>query len=106
MVSMTDVNASPVRCRFRSSYGGDQHCADPVYHYGFCRFHFECYSRGEILANGQINEKLTDQVRRRTINFHGIRVPGSAYVESPPEASSSSSSASIPAPIERESRKP
>ena len=69
-------------CRFRSSYGGDLHCTDPVYHYGFCRFHFECYLRGEILANGQINEKLTDQVRRRVINFHGLRLPQDLYVES------------------------
>src|SRR4029077_5666421 len=83
MVLMTDVKPSPERCRFRSSYGGDQHCTDPDYHYGFCRFHFECYSRGEILANGQINEKLTDQVRRRAIKFHGLRLPTGTYVEEP-----------------------
>ncbi len=70
------------RCRFRSSYGGDFHCQDRAYHYGFCRFHFECYMRGEILANGQINEKLSDQLRRRAINFHGLRLPRETYVES------------------------
>ena len=56
-------------CRFRSSFGGDKHCQDRSHHYGYCRFHFECYMRGEILANGQINESLTDQSRRREINF-------------------------------------
>ena len=101
MGSMTDRNASPVSCRFRSSFGGDRHCSDVIYHYGLCRFHFECYSRGEILANGQINEKLTDQVRRRTINFHGIQVPGSTYVNSPSESSGAGDE-----PSERQSRKP
>ena len=71
-------------CRFRSSFGGDQHCGEPAYHYGLCRFHFGCYMRGEILANGQINEKLADQVRRRAINFHGLRPPASTYVDEPP----------------------
>ena len=70
-------------CRFRSSHGGSAHCQDSPYQYGFCRFHFECYLRGEILANGQINEKVTDQVRRRAINFHGLRLPVSTYVADP-----------------------
>ena len=70
------------QCRFRSSYGGDVHCRERVYQLGFCRFHFECHLGGEILANGQINEKLTDQVRRREINFHGIEPPGDLYAGS------------------------
>jgi hypothetical protein len=82
------MEAPRTRCRFRSSYGGDLHCESPVYHFGFCRFHFECYMRGEVLANGQINERLTDQVRRRAINFHGIRLPASVYVGVSDEASS------------------
>lgn len=69
-------------CRFRSSYGGDLRCSDPAYQYGFCRFHFACYLSGEILANGQINEKLTDQCRRREINFHGVTVPDAPYAGS------------------------
>jgi len=69
-------------CRFRSSYGGDLHCAEPVYQVAFCRFHFECYIVGEILSNGQINENLADQVRRRAINFHGLALPDSPYVDS------------------------
>ncbi len=67
-------------CRFRSSFGGDQHCADPVYQEGFCRFHFDCFLAGEISQNGEINEQLADQVRRRTINFHGISLPDRVYL--------------------------
>ena len=59
-------------CRFRSSLGGATACADPVYADGFCRFHHDCLLRGEILPSGQINEMLSDQNRRRTINFHGL----------------------------------
>jgi hypothetical protein len=58
-------------CRFISSWGGTSHCQDTPYEDGFCRFHYECYLRGELLANGQINEMLSDQNRRRDINFHG-----------------------------------
>jgi len=100
MAVMSDRNASPGRCRFRSSFGGNLHCAESVYHYGFCRFHFECYSRGEILAHGQINEKLTDQVRRRTINFYGIALPRETYVEPSPESGPPEK------PEDRESRNP
>lgn len=82
------MDAPPPRCRFRSSYGGDLHCESPVYHFGFCRFHFECYMRGEVLANGQINERLTDQVRRRAINYHGVRIPSATYVGLSDDASS------------------
>lgn len=67
-------------CRFRTSQGGVLRCQDPAYEEGFCRFHFECYVRGEILPNGQINEMLSDQDRRRTINFHGIRFDSTTYV--------------------------
>jgi hypothetical protein len=47
-------------------------CGDPAHRLGFCRFHFECYRRGEIDQRGIISEALSDQERRRTINFHGI----------------------------------
>jgi hypothetical protein len=69
------------RCRFRSSFGGNLHCEASVHQYGFCRFHYDCFTRGEILANGQLNERLTDQVRRRAINFHGLRIPSATYVD-------------------------
>ena len=67
-------------CRFISSCGGTLHCGDAPYEEGLCRFHYECYLRGEILPNGQINEMLADQERRRTINFHGIPEDDSIYV--------------------------
>jgi hypothetical protein len=60
------------RCRFVSSWGGVARCGDPAYRLGFCRFHFECYRRGEIDDRGIISEALDDQERRRAINFHGL----------------------------------
>lgn len=60
------------RCRFLSSLGGVHHCPDPSYREGFCRFHFEAFLKGEILPNGQLDERLTDQHRRRALNYHGI----------------------------------
>ena len=67
-----DSALSQPHCRFRSSLGGVVYCQDKVYADGFCRFHYECFLRGELLSNGQINEMLSDQNRRRAINFHGI----------------------------------
>lgn len=64
-------------CRFTTSWGGVSRCRDAAWRFGFCRFHYECYRSGEIDARGVISEKITDQERRRAINFHGVR-PGSA----------------------------
>ncbi len=61
------------RCRFVSSWGGVARCGDPAYREGYCRFHFECYQRREIDDRGIISETLTDQERRRAINFHALR---------------------------------
>jgi hypothetical protein len=61
------------KCRFTTSWGGVVRCGDPVFREGFCRFHFDCYERGEITERGLISERLTDQERRRSINFHAIR---------------------------------
>ncbi|MCI0568894.1 MAG: hypothetical protein L0Z52_12025 [Acidobacteria bacterium] len=70
---MTSENGAPAdRCRFLSSLGGVHHCPDPVYREGFCHFHFEAFLREEVLANGQLSERLTDQHRRRALNYHGI----------------------------------
>lgn len=60
------------RCRFTSSWGGVQRCGQPALRLGFCRFHFDCYARGEIDVRGVISERVTDQKRRRQINFHGL----------------------------------
>jgi hypothetical protein len=59
-------------CKFRTSYGGAMFCKDPEYLEGFCKFHHAALCRGEINENGVINEKLSDQQRRRQINYHGI----------------------------------
>jgi hypothetical protein len=70
------------RCRFRTSHGL-VYCSEPSYAEGFCRFHYECFLRGEVLPNGQINEMLTDQDRRRTINFYGQAEDDRDYVLEP-----------------------
>jgi len=59
-------------CRFTSSWGGVARCGQPAYRLGFCRFHFDCYGRGEIDIRGVISERVSDQERRRQINFHGL----------------------------------
>ncbi|MFQ5877962.1 MAG: hypothetical protein ACE5JH_09800 [Acidobacteriota bacterium] len=65
-------------CRFVSSWGGVARCGDPVYRRGFCRFQYDCYRRGEITDRGVISERLSDQVRRRAINFHVRRAGAGA----------------------------
>lgn len=61
-------------CAFRTSHGGSAFCQDPVYLEGFCRFHYVALQRGEINEYGVLNERLSDQARRREINYHGIRL--------------------------------
>ena len=68
-------------CRFRTSHGGAAFCQDAVYLEGFCRFHFQALRKGEINELGVINERLSDQIRRREINFHGIAEAATTYVE-------------------------
>ena len=68
-------------CRFRTSYGGASYCQDPTYLEGFCEFHFRALQKGEINEHGVINERLSDQARRREINYHGIEVPSETYLE-------------------------
>ena len=68
-------------CRFRTSYGGFLFCRDPAYLEGFCKFHHDALRRGEINENGVINERVSDQARRREINFHGIEVDAQVYLE-------------------------
>ena len=62
-------------CSFLSSYGGVYRCQDSVFFLGFCSFHYRCYEIGEINQLGHISDKLDDQIRRREINFHGLRIP-------------------------------
>ena len=68
-------------CKFRTSLGGSRFCEDPVYLEGFCRFHFQALQNGEINEHGVLNERLSDQHRRREINFHGIRFDAPGYLE-------------------------
>lgn len=71
-------------CRFISSHDGVSRCRSPVYAQGFCRFHYEAYLEGEITWEGYLSDELSDQARRREINYHGIHPqavlvgPGSA----------------------------
>ena len=68
-------------CRFRTSHGGARFCQDAPYLEGCCKFHFGALQNGEINQHGVINELLTDQIRRREINFYGIVVDEAVYLE-------------------------
>lgn len=68
-------------CRFRTSFGGARFCQDPAYLEGFCKFHYRALQQGEINDLGVINELVSDQVRRREINYHGIVTADSPYLE-------------------------
>lgn len=68
-------------CRFRTSWGGARFCQDPVYLEGFCKFHYKALQQGEMNENGVLSERLSDQARRREINFHGIQLPAETYQE-------------------------
>ena len=68
-------------CRFRTSCGGAKFCQDPSYLEGFCRFHHKALRSGEINENGVLNELISDQQRRREINFHGIERDDRLYLD-------------------------
>jgi len=68
-------------CRFRTSWGGARFCQDPAYLEGFCRFHYGALAAGEINEYGVINERLSDQRRRREINFHGLPEDTAVYLD-------------------------
>ena len=68
-------------CRFRTSFGGALFCQEPVYLEGFCEFHFRALANGEINENGVICEKVSDQTRRRQINYHGIDLARPTYLD-------------------------
>ncbi len=68
-------------CKFRTSYGGAMFCQDDVYLEGFCKFHYRALQSDEINENGVINEKISDQVRRREINYHGVQAESRAYLD-------------------------
>ena len=68
-------------CRFRTSWGGARFCRDEPYLEGFCKFHYRAMLDGEINEQGVLNERLSDQARRREINYHGIEMPSGTYLE-------------------------
>ena len=68
-------------CKFRTSFGGAQFCQDPAYLEGYCKFHFRALQDGEINENGVINELVSDQERRREINYHGTETESPSYLE-------------------------
>ncbi len=67
-------------CGFRTSYGGAMFCQDASYLEGFCKFHYQALQSGEINENGVINEKISDQARRRQINYHGVQTESRSYL--------------------------
>jgi len=68
-------------CRFRTSWGGSAYCQHPSYLEGFCKFHYKALQNGEMNENGVLNERLSDQARRREINFYGIERSDVVYLE-------------------------
>ena len=60
-------------CRYISTYDGATRCRHEPYGQGFCRFHYTAYLAGEITEEGYLSDALSDQVRRRAINYHGIQ---------------------------------
>ena len=70
---MTDGTSTKPHCRFITSFGGAASCQDPGYLQGFCEFHFDAFEKGEIDQEGRISDLLSDQERRRAINFHSVR---------------------------------
>ena len=68
-------------CRFRTSNGGSLFCQDAEYLEGFCKFHYRALQAEEINEKGVINERISDQIRRREINFHGIESNTDIYLE-------------------------
>ncbi len=56
-------------------------CGDAAYLEGFCKFHHRALQDGEINENGVINELISNQDRRREINYYGIRLERETYLE-------------------------
>lgn len=68
-------------CQFRTSFGGAKFCREASYLEGFCKFHFRALQAGEINERGVISEKVSDQARRREINYHGIDRDEPVYLD-------------------------
>ena len=68
-------------CRFRTSWGGTAYCQHPAYLEGFCKFHYQALLDGEMNENGVLDERISDQARRREINYYGIESSDVIYLE-------------------------
>ena len=68
-------------CRFRTSWGGSAYCKHSPYLEGFCKFHYKALQNGEMNENGVLDERLSDQARRREINYYGIEKSDVVYLE-------------------------
>lgn len=62
-----------LRCRYISTYDGVTRCCHPVLAQEFCRGHYEALLQGEITEEGYLSDSLSDQVRRRELNYLGIQ---------------------------------
>lgn len=60
-------------CRFTSQFDGVTRCSEPTYDMGLCRFHRDCLDRGEIDEDAVLSDSVSDQRRRREINYYGMR---------------------------------
>lgn len=60
------------RCRYISTHGGVIRCRHPVHAQAFCRWHYRALLQGEITEEGYLSDSLSDQVRRREINYFGV----------------------------------
>ena len=60
-------------CRYISTYDGVTRCCHAAHAQGFCRFHYTAFLAGEITPEGYLSDDLSDQVRRRALNYHGIQ---------------------------------
>jgi len=47
-------------------------CCHRVHAQGFCRTHYHALLAGEITPEGYLSDSLSDQVRRREINYFGV----------------------------------
>ena len=83
---MSDYNPSPearslTHCKFRTSFGGSLFCQHTPYLEGYCEFHYRALQADEINEYGVLNERLSDQNRRREINFYGIKRDPVTYLD-------------------------
>jgi hypothetical protein len=68
----SELNVNASTCRFVTEFDGVSTCQDPAWDLGFCRFHREALDQGDIDEDGVMSDSVSDQKRRRAINYHGM----------------------------------